>query len=75
MVLGGGCVLGNQCPERQSIEDLEAALARSAAISECLGFELDRDVGPDPRELTALPRRLDVGEQRFAIALLGISAA
>ena len=40
------------------------------AVAKRIGVELDRHVRPDARELAALPRRLDVGEQRFAIALL-----
>ena len=66
----GGCVFGNQCPERQGVEDLEAPLAGGARVAKRIGVELYGHIRPDARELPALPRRLDVGEERFAIALL-----
>ena len=53
-----------------SLKIWKQRLARGAAVAERVGSNSHRHVGADPRELAALPRVVDVGQQRFAVALV-----
>ena len=54
--VGGRRVLHDQRAEAELVEELEAALARAAAVAQRVDVELDRHVGADPQQLAALPR-------------------
>ena len=53
-----------------SLKIAKARLPRSGAVAQLFGVELDRHVDADPRQLAALPRRVHVAEQPFAIPLV-----
>ena len=52
--LGVRRVFRDERPKPETREQLEAPLARRAAVAQVLGMEFDRHVRPDPRQLTAL---------------------
>ena len=67
---GGWRVFLDECPEAELVENLEAPLARPAPVPQRFRIELDRYIGPDFRELAALPRRVDVRKEPFTVALV-----
>src|SRR5436190_1019555 len=60
----------HQGAEAEAREQVEAALARAAAVAHRLGVELDRAVDVDPRQRAALPRVLGVIDEAFALPLV-----
>src|SRR5439155_7829144 len=67
-----GCrrVLDRERSKRQRVEYLEAALTRATPVADGIRLEVDRHVDADARELATLACRLDMGEERLAVALL-----
>jgi hypothetical protein len=67
---GRRCVFLGERSEPELVEDLEAALARSAPEPQRVRVERHRDVDVNPREHAALPGRFDVRQEGLAVALL-----